>query len=98
VCAGGARGDILLVLRMRDTVTIVDVSVIHPQGVSALVASAGTPEAAVAHRDVQKVATYTYGTLEPHRFSFVPLPVETYGRLGARAMRLRISSTGSAPR
>jgi hypothetical protein len=80
----GARGDILLVL--RDAVTVADVADIHPQGVAALTAASGTPGAAVAHRDAQKVASY--GTLEPHGHLFVPFSVEPSSRLGAPAMKL----------
>jgi hypothetical protein len=48
--------------------------------------AATTAGAAAPHQDQQKRTAYA--RVEPHGYSFVPLFVETYGRLGQTAMKL----------
>jgi hypothetical protein len=78
-----SRGDILLVL--PSGVTVADVSVIHPAA-STYVRAARTEGGAAAAREQAKRARYE--TADPGGYAFVPLVVETYGRLGKAAMEL----------
>jgi hypothetical protein len=77
-----ARGDILLAL--ESGMSIVDVSITHPSGVSNRAAAATTDGADAAQRDREK--RRKYGQLEPNRYPFIPFSVETYGRLGKPAI------------
>jgi hypothetical protein len=81
----GARGDAILV--MPEGTIVSDVSIIHPAAETYVgIASKGTG-AAAALRDAEKIELYAKspmgGALE-----FVPLSMETYGRMGAPAMAL----------
>jgi hypothetical protein len=80
----GDRGDILLAL--RSALTIADVSVIHPAASTYVAAAARTTGSAAAVRDRHKQARYDRG--DAGGYAFVPLSVETYGRMGAPAMKL----------
>ena len=83
--ASGARGDIHMAL---PTGTIVaDVSIIHPAATTYLDKAAATTGAAAALRDAHKVDKYRDSPLGG-ACDFVPLSVETYGRMGAPAMEL----------
>jgi hypothetical protein len=63
-----------------------DVSIIHPGAATYRRAAAATAGAAAAIRDQQKRTQYrNYGDTA---FRFVPLSVETYGRLGKPFMEL----------
>jgi hypothetical protein len=79
-----ASGDILLAL--ESGMSVVDVSITHPSGVSNRAAAATTDGAAAARRDREK--RRTYGQLEPNGYPFIPFSVETYGRLGKPAISL----------
>jgi hypothetical protein len=79
-----ARGDILLALPQG--ITIADVSIIRPLSINTLPAAAATAGAAAARRDQQKRAAYS--PVELHEYTFVPLSMESYGRLGQPAMAL----------
>jgi hypothetical protein len=78
----GARGDILL----PKNVAIVDVSVINPLSINSLSSAAALPGAAAARRDHQKRTAYA--GVEPNGYAFVPISVESYGRIGQPAMKL----------
>jgi hypothetical protein len=78
------RGDILLAL--PGGITIADISVIHPVSINTLPAAATTAGAAAAWHDQQKGATYA--RVQPKGFPFVPFSVESYGRLGQRAIKV----------
>jgi Reverse transcriptase (RNA-dependent DNA polymerase) len=80
----GSRGDILLAL--PSALTIVDVSVIHPCASAYVVAASRKEGSAAEVRDQQKRAKYE--RTDPHGYAFVPLSIETYGRLGKPAMQL----------
>jgi hypothetical protein len=73
-----ARVDILLAL--ESGMSVVDVSITHPSGVSNRAAAATMDGAAAARRDREN--RRTYGQLEPNGYPFIPFSVETYGRLG----------------
>jgi hypothetical protein len=77
-----ACGDILLAL--ESGMSVVDVPITHPSGVANRAAAATTDGAAAARRDREK--RQTYGQLEPNGYPFIPLSVETYGRLGNPAI------------
>jgi hypothetical protein len=79
-----ARGDILMAL--PQSISITDISVIHPLSTNTLSRAATTAGAAASHRDQQKRTAYA--RVEPHGYGFVPFSVETYGRLGQPAMKL----------
>jgi hypothetical protein len=81
----GDRGDILLVLQSALTVT--DISVIHPAARTYVRAAAATAGSAAAVRDQQKRARYDRGG-DTGGYAFVPLSVESYGRMGVPAMQL----------
>jgi hypothetical protein len=78
-----SRGDILMVL--PDGLTVTDVSVIHPAAAS-YVRAARVEGGAAASRDQVKRAQYS--SADPNGYAFVPLSVETFGRLGKPAMEL----------
>lgn len=80
----GSRGDILLAL--PSALTVVDVSVIHPCARTYVAAASRKEGSAAALRDQQKLDKYE--TADPHGYAFVPLSIETYGRLGKPAMQL----------
>jgi hypothetical protein len=77
-----ARGDILLAL--ESGMSVVDVSITHPSGVSNRAAAATTDGAAAARRDREK--RRTYGQLEPNGYPFILFSVETYSRPGKPAI------------
>jgi Reverse transcriptase (RNA-dependent DNA polymerase) len=81
----GARGDILLAL--PDALTVTDVSVIHPAAATYAPAASRRAGAAAAVRDAQKRALYAADGAQ-QAYGFVPLSVESYGRLGKPAMAL----------
>ena len=78
-----SRGDILLVL--PDGLTVVDVSVVHPAA-STYMHAARVEGGAAAMRDQAKRAQYESG--DPNGYAFVPLSMESFGRLGKPAMQL----------
>ena len=78
-----SRGDILLVL--PSGLTVADVSVIHPAA-STNLRYARTAGGAAAAREASKRARYE--TADPNGYTFVPLVVESYGRMGQAAMGL----------
>jgi hypothetical protein len=78
-----SRGDLLLVL--PSGLTVADVSVIHPAAAT-YVQAAQAAGGAAALREQAKRARYE--TADPNGYAFVPLAVETYGRLGKAAMEL----------
>jgi hypothetical protein len=86
-----SRGDILLVL--ADGITVADVSVVHPAAPTYVAAAAQTDGSAAAARDQLKRARYQSD--DPAAYSFQPLSVETYGRLGKPAMQM-LSTLASA--
>jgi hypothetical protein len=65
-------------------IAIADVSVVHPLSTH-LHRAASTAGAAASHRDHQKRTTYS--RLEPNGYEFVPVSVESYGRLSQPAMK-----------
>jgi hypothetical protein len=67
-------------------IAIADVSVVHPLSMHLLHRAASTAGAAASHRDHQKRTTYS--RLEPNGYEFVPVSVESYGRLSQPAMKL----------
>jgi hypothetical protein len=79
-----ARGDIHVVLPRG--IAIADVSVVHPLSTHLLHRAASTAGAAASHRDQQKRTTYA--RLAPNSYDFVPVSVESYGRLSQPAMKL----------
>jgi len=88
----GDRGDILLALQRA--LTVGDVSVIHPAAQTYARAAARTAGSAAAVRDRQKRARYDQAV--NGSYAFVPLSVESYGRLGEPAMRLLNTLADSA--
>lgn len=88
-----SRGDVLMVL--PSGMTVVDVSVIHPAASSYLQA-ARTVGGAAAVRDAAK--TVRYESIDPNGYTFVPISVETFGRLGKPAMELinKLAATAAA--
>ena len=80
----GDRGDILLAL--QTALTVGDVSIIHPAARTYARAAAQTAGSAAAVRDHQKRTKYDRG--DAGGYAFVPLSIETYGRLGEPAMKL----------
>jgi hypothetical protein len=79
-----ARGDILMVLPQG--IPIADVSVVHPLSTRLLHWAASTARASASHRDQQQRTTYAW--LVPKESEFVPVSVESYGRLSQPAMKL----------
>jgi hypothetical protein len=73
-----ARGDILYVLEDRPTVG--DISVMHPGSLNYRRSAAQHPGAAAAQRDATKMAKYR--CQEDASYAFVPMSIETEGRLG----------------
>jgi hypothetical protein len=78
-----SRGDILLVL--PSGLTVADVSVVHPAA-NTNRRAARVEGGAAAAREAMKRARYETG--DPNGYAFVPLVVETYGRMGKAAMGL----------
>jgi hypothetical protein len=78
-----SRGDILLVT--PNGLTVADVSVIHPTAPTN-VRGARVAGGAAAAREATKRARYE--TADPNGYAFVPLVVETYGRMGKAAMEM----------
>jgi hypothetical protein len=67
-------------------IAIADVSVVHPLSTHLLHRAASTAGVAASHRDQQKRTTYA--RLAPNGYEFVPVSVESYGRLSQLAMKL----------
>jgi hypothetical protein len=87
----GARCDLLFSLEGEQWVG--GVSIIHPRAATYCAAAAQTDGSAAARRDVEKTSQYQrYGAGCYH---FVPLTVETYGRLGEPLMKL-ITDVGAS--
>ena len=80
-----SRGDILLVLP-EDSLSVADISVTHPPAPSFVAAAALRGGAAAARRDQDK--RNKYRRIDSTGYTFHPLTVETYGRLGTPAMQL----------
>ena len=80
----GSRGDILLAL--SGALTVADVSVVHPAAETYVQVAAREEGGAAAIRDQQKRTKYS--TADPHGYAFIPLSMETFGRLGKPAMQL----------
>ena len=80
----GSRGDILLAL--SSALTVADVSIVHPAADTYVRAAANAAGSAAAVRDQAKRARYE--TDDPHGYAFIPLSMETYGRMGKPAMEL----------
>jgi hypothetical protein len=80
----GARGDILYAL--DSALTVADVSVVHPAAPTYRQAASRDAGAAAAHRDRSKREQYERA--DPQGYAFIPLSVESYGRLGKPAMEL----------
>jgi hypothetical protein len=79
----GARGEVMFVFPRR--LVVGDVSVIHPAVASFAVGAARTPGFAAAARDASKRRAYRQvSSVLP----FVPMSVESFGRLGAPALTL----------
>jgi hypothetical protein len=87
-----ARGDILMVLPWG--IAIADVSVVHPLSTRLVHRAASTAGAAASHRDQQKRTTYA--RLAPNCYEFVPVSVESYGRLSQPAIKL-VHTPGCRP-
>jgi hypothetical protein len=87
-----ACGDILLAL--ESGMSVVDVSITHPSGVSNRAAAATTDGAAAARRDREKRRRYSQ--LEPNGYPFIPFSVETHSHLATWASRPSASSDSSA--
>jgi hypothetical protein len=79
-----ARGDVLF--ELNGTLRVGDVSVIHPGASSFRRAAANSAGAAAALRDEQKRRQYRLQGSTG--YLFVPLTLETYGRLGKPLMSL----------
>jgi hypothetical protein len=67
-------------------IAIADVSVVHPLSTHLLHRAATTAGAAASHRDQQKRTTFA--RLEPNGYNFVPVTVESNGRLSQPAIEL----------
>ena len=81
----GNRGDAIMSLPGGTIVT--DVSVNHPAAQAYVRAAAEATGAAAARRDKEKMDKHR-ASAEGGACGFVPLSVETYGRMGAPAMQL----------
>jgi len=80
----GKRGDILI--SMLDDLLMVDISCVHPGGVTKRGIASKQAGAAAAARDKRKRKDHANdGT---PGYTFVPFSVETYGRLGVEADKL----------
>jgi len=88
-----ARGDILIAF--TDGVAIADVSIVHPAGASYVKGAARQPGKAAAQRDAEKIAKYA--SADPNGYTFIPLSMESFGRLGKPAMQLlnRLATTAA---
>jgi hypothetical protein len=78
------RGDIQLALPTG--VVVADVSVIHPAAPTYAKTAAVTAGKAAAIRDSEKKRKYL--SADPNGYQFVPLSMESFGRLGEPAMQL----------
>jgi hypothetical protein len=78
-----SRGDILLVL--PGGLTVADVSVVHPAASTYVQAARSVGGAAAARDQAKRVR---YATADPNGYAFIPLSVETFGRMGKPAMEL----------
>ena len=78
----GARGDILLSIDGR--MIVADVSVTHPTCTSYVAGAAQSAGSAAEKREKEKERKYE--SADPRGYRFVPLVVESYGRLGTKAM------------
>jgi hypothetical protein len=65
---------------------MVDVTVTHPLGVNALSAASRTDGSAAAAAETRKVSDWQQFADSP-QYEFVPFAVETYGRLGPKAVQ-----------
>ena len=81
----GARGDAIMTL--PEGTIVADVSVIHPAAQTYIGVAARATGAAAALRDASKVEKYRRSAMGG-ACEFVPLSVETYGRMGEPAMAL----------
>jgi hypothetical protein len=79
----GARGDVMFVFPRRPVVG--DVSVVRPAAASFAVCAARAPGFAAAARDASKRLAYRQVS---SALPFVPMSVESLGRLGAPALTL----------
>jgi hypothetical protein len=79
-----ARGVILYVL--EDHMTEADVSVIYPDSLTYRRSATQHPDTAAAHSDAAKIAKYR--RWDGASYTFVPMSIEPYGRLGAPRMDL----------
>ena len=77
-----ARGDILVSINGR--MVVADVSVIHPSCASYVAGAARSAGSAAEKREKEKERKYA--STDPRGYRFVPLVVESYGRLGSKAM------------
>ena len=77
-----ARGDILVSINGR--MVVADVSVIHSSCASYVAGAAHSAGSAAEKRKKEKERKYA--SADPRGYRFVPLVVESYGRLGAKAM------------
>ena len=77
-----SRGDVLVIAK---SLTILDISVIHPCAASHIKHAKSDPGWAAAMRDEAKRKSYAAGGYEG--YAFVPFSVESYGRLGQPAMK-----------
>ena len=80
----GERGDILFAL--HHALTVADVSVIHPAAQTYARGAAAAAGSAAALRDRQKRTRYQQAF--PGGYAFMPLSMESYGRMGKPAMEL----------
>ena len=78
----GSRGDILVAL--ADSLTVVDVTVVHPCAASYVDAAARTAGAAAERREREKRRRYQRD--EPDGYSFTGFVVESLGRIGKEGM------------
>ena len=78
------RWDILLAL--ASALTVVDVSVIHICARAYVEAASHKEVSAAEVQDQQKRVKYERA--DPHGYAFIPLSIETYGRLGKPEIQL----------
>jgi hypothetical protein len=81
--ATGLEAQQNIMLASETGMSILDVTIAHPVGVANLVDAGLTNGTAVAWQDKER--RRAYDRLEPYRSPFIPLSVETYGRLGKPA-------------
>jgi hypothetical protein len=90
--ARGKRGDIITVMP-DGRVLILDAVVTHPAAASYVAAASQTTGAAAARAERDKGRKYADMAQEDAGYEFVPLAVESYGRLGGAASSF-LSSLG----